>query len=80
MKLYGEIANIDREKLYVGKHCTDDGYVIDEFALFAYIKETYDRGVTICRFQKFGKIQYKTIFMSWEDFNYFYEPLTKGDD
>lgn len=82
MILYGKLAAIEKDEIYVCAHCTDDGYKIDEFAVFAYPIYTSTDGVMLRRFQKFGKLEYSMIFMSLKEFKYYYKPLNilmKGD-
>lgn len=61
---------------YVCKHCIENGYVIDEFALFANIVSRTDETVTFERYSIFGKIKDKHVTVSIADFEKFYIPVT----
>ena len=61
---------------YVCKHCTENGYVIDEFALFANIVSRTDKTVTFERYGIFEKIKNKPVTVPITDFEKFYIPLT----
>lgn len=61
---------------YVCKHCTEKGYVIDEFALFANIVSRTEKTITFERYGIFGKIKNKPVTVPIADFEKFYIPMT----
>ena len=61
---------------YVCQHFTENGYVIDEFALFANIVSRTDETVTFERYRIFGKIKDKPVTVPIADFEKFYIPMT----
>lgn len=61
---------------YVCLHCTENGYVIDEFALFANIVSRTNETVTFERYRIFGKTKDKPVTIPIADFEKFYTPMT----
>lgn len=58
---------------YVCKHCIENGYVIDEFALFANIVSRTDETVT---FERYSILKDKPVTVPIADFEKFYIPVT----
>ena len=62
---------------YVCQHFTENGYVIDEFALFAKIVSRTDKTVTFERYMKFGKLKCRVpVTVPVSDFERYYTPMT----
>lgn len=62
---------------YVCQHSTENGYVIDEFALFANIVSRTDKTVTFERYMKFGKLKCRVpVTVPVSDFERYYTPMT----
>lgn len=62
---------------YIGLHNTDNGYMIDDFTLYAEIVSKTEDTITYNRYQKFGKIESKKgITIPIEEFNRYYSPMT----
>ena len=49
------------------------------FSIYARLVEDYGKSVTIERFQKFGALPLKSITISKDDFDRYYNPIKKSD-
>lgn len=62
---------------FVGKHCTDNGFVIDSFALFANVVSETEDTVTYTRYGNFGRIKpHKLVTVSRKEFERYYQSMT----
>lgn len=67
--LYGKIANISANHLYICSPPT----VVNEFSIFAYIIEHMHDGVRIRRYDKYGKRYCGDLFLTSKEFFEYYE-------
>lgn len=71
------VMNIMPRFEYICYHCTDEGYKIDTFALFANVISKTENSVTYNRYLKFGNLKSeKPVTVSTAEFEKYYVPLT----